>query len=248
MSNLAGKAFAMNLITPHRPLWALVKKAIFWALRPTNFINQFLQKIGAGRFAPSASLEGLITLSMIHYARWVIVRPNEWPYLGKGQPREDLHYPYQLFFSNFNGTWAQYVDSFSAAIPRGLNLLWSFNVGWTKSVPEGPFHRYVEHNEVWTDYYYSAYPLASSNDVKAAQRLRRELLAFIDNTKDLDATTFELQYDKLMNSLQGNPSRNAADPENFPCLGQMGPTPIVSLAPHVTNPLNTKRSQTDREA
>lgn len=230
MSNLAGKAFAMNLITPHRPLWVPLKKVIFWALRPTNFINTFLHKIGAGQFAPSASLAGLVTLSLIHYARWVIVRPNEWPYLGDDQPREDLHYPYQLFFSNFNGTWAQYVDSFSAAIPSGLDLLWSLNVGWPNSVPEGPFHRYVEDNEVWTDYYYSAYPLATSNDIKAAQRLRRELLAFIEHTKNFDADAFHRRYDELLNSLQGNPSPDVSKPEQFPCLGQMGPTPIVSLA------------------
>lgn len=251
MSNLAGKAFAMNLITPLTRLQVRWNRFIFWTLTPSrlqHFLNRVLNIFSFGAFDLNAKLDGLITLSMIHYARWVLVRPNQWPHLGEGQPREDLHYAYQLFFSNFNGTWAQYVDSFSAAIPDGLDMLWYKNVGWPKSVPEGPFHRYVEHNEVWTDYYYSAYPLAASNDVKAAQRLRRELLAFIENTKDLHATAFEQQYDKLLNSLQGNPSRNAADPENFPCLGQMGPTPMVSLAPRVTNPLNTKRSQTDREA
>jgi len=236
MSNLAGKAFAMNLITPHKPLWVPFKKAIFWALRPSNFFNKFMRRIGCGKWAFSARLDGLLTLSMIHYARWVIVRPTEWPHLGEDQPREDLCYPYQLFFSNFNGTWAQYVDSFSAAIPDGLDLLWSMNVDWPKSVPEGPFHQYVEHNEVWTDYYYSAYPLAASNDVKAAQRLRRELLAFIENTKGLDAGAFQQQYNKLLNSLQGNPSPDATQPEHFPCLGQMGPTPMVSLASIAKNP------------
>ncbi len=223
----------MNLITPHKPLWGLgvlAKKVTFWALQPTNFINQFMRRIGCGKCAFSARLDGLLTLSMIHYARWVIVRPNEWPHLGEDQPREDLHYPYQLFFSNFNGTWAQYVDSFSAAIPDGLDMLWSMNVGWPRSVPESPFHRYVEDNEIWTDYYYSAYPLAASNDIKAAQRLRRELLAFIEKIKGLDANEFHRQYDQFLNSLQGNPSRDTASPEHFSCLGQMGPTPMVSLA------------------
>jgi hypothetical protein len=248
MSNLAGKAFAMNLITPHKPWWVPIKKFLFWALRPSNFINGFLQRIGAGKFAPIGILGGLITLSMIHYARWVIVRPNEWPHLGDDQPRENLNYPYQLFFSNFNGTWAQYVDSFSAAIPKGLNLLWKWNVGWPQSVPQEPFHRYVEHNEIWTDYYYSAYPMAASNDIKAAQRLRRELLEFIEHTNGLDAKEFQLQYDKLLNSLQGNPSRDALKPENFPCLGQIGPSPIVSLALLAINPQYRNIYQSDTEA
>lgn len=233
MSNLAGKAFAMNLITPLEQGQVLWNKIAFWALTPSklqSFVNQALKIFSFGVFDLNGKLDGLITLSMIHYARWVIVRPDQWPHLGEGQPREDLHYAYQLFFSNFNGTWAQYVDSFSAAIPDGLDRLWRKNVGWPTSVPEGPFHRYVGHNEVWTDYYYSAYPMAASNDIKAAERLRRELLAFIEHTKGLDADSFRREYDTLLNSLQGNPSGNAADPENFPCLGQLGPTPIVSLA------------------
>lgn len=233
MSNLAGKAFAMNLVTPLKQWRVTGHKIVFWALTPSTlqrFVSRLLKLITFGKLDLSTKLNGLITLSMIHYARWVIVRPEEWPHLGHNQPREDLHYAYQLFFSNFNGTWAQYVDSFSAAIPAGLDMLWRKNVGWPKSVPQEPFHRYVEHNEVWTDYYYSAYPMAASNDIKAAQRLRRELLEFIETTKDLEADEFERRYDKFLNSLQGNPSPDASKPDNFPCLGQMGPTPIVSLA------------------
>lgn len=247
MSNLAGKAFAMNLITPHKPLWVPFKKLIFWALRPSNFINGFMRKIGLAKYAPSATLTGLITLSMIHYARWVIICPNEWPHLGKDQPREDLNYPYQLFFSNFNGTWTQYVDSFSAAIPAGLDMLWRWNVGWPGSVPESPFHRYVVANEIWTDYYYSAYPLATSNDIKAAQRLRTELLAFIEKSKNLDATEFRREYDRLLDSLQGNPSPDSGSPECFTCLGQMGPTPLVSLASIAKSPETLNKYQIGME-
>ncbi len=230
MSNIAGKAFAMNLITPIERKQVKWNKLAFWALTPSklrNFANWFLKRIS---FDLNAKLNGLITLSMIHYARWVIVRPDEWPHLGQGQPREELEYAYQMFFSNFNGSWAQYVDSFSAGIPDGLDGLWYKNVAWPGAVPQGPFHRYVEHNEVWTDYYYSAYPMAASNDVKAARRLRRELLEFIANTKNVDVGEFQREYDNLLNSLQGNPPSDAAKPESFPCLGQLAPTPIVSLA------------------
>jgi len=202
MPNIAGKAFAMNLVTPIERLQAVWNRVQFWAIRQPVL-----------RF----SLRGLETLSMIHYARWVIVPPGKWPRLHRSQPKERLHYAYQLFFSNFNGSWAQYVDSFSAAIPSGLDLLWYRNVGWPSSVPEQPFHRYVEHNEVWTSYYYSAYPMAASNDVKSAQRVLSGLQQFLSSGEGLEPEEFDRRYDALLNQLQHD-------------LSQMGPSPVVSLA------------------
>ncbi|MDD9946920.1 MAG: hypothetical protein OXU20_38095 [Myxococcales bacterium] len=216
MPNIAGKAFAMNLITPIERWQAAFNKIQFWAIRQPIL---------------SFSLRGLVTLSMIHYARWAIVQPTEWPRLDESQPKEKLHYAYQLFFSNFNGSWAQYVDSFSVAIPSGLNLLWFRNVGWPKAVPEQPFHRYVEHNEVWTSHYYSAYPMAASNDVKSAQRVKQALTSFASRTKDMEAAAFEQAYNELLNELQAD-------------LSQMAPTPIVSLA----NAAVEERMRQDAEA
>jgi len=203
MSNIAGKAYAMNLVTPidgHIMTWA--NKAIFWALdKPV--INK--------------SLNGLLTLSMIHYARWAIVEPHQFPRLSESQPEEDLSYSYMFFFSNFNGSWSQYIDSFSAAIPTGLNLLWWKNVGWPKSVPEQPFHRYVSHNQFYTNHYYSAYPMAASNDVKAAQRVKDRLVELVDATQGATPEAFITKYHAALKDLQGD-------------LGRMAPTPIVSLA------------------
>jgi hypothetical protein len=202
MSNIAGKAYAMNLLTPIWKPRVLFNKLIFWA-------------VGTRYFKPR--LNGLLTLSMIHYARWVILTARDFPRLSEKQPRETLRYGYMLFFSNFNGSWEQYVDSFSAAIPKGLDLLWWQNVGWPKSVPEQPFHRYVEFNQIWTDYYYSAYPMAASNDVKAAQRVKRALTTLIDETANVDPTAFQQRYFAMLKELQGD-------------LSQMAASPIVSLA------------------
>jgi len=249
MSNIAGKAFAMNLITPIERKQVKWNKLAFWVLLPSklrNFLNFFTSRISSN-YDFATKLDGLITLSMIHYARWVIVKPDEWPHLGKGQPKEDLEYAYQLFFSNFNGSWAQYVDSFSAAIPDGLDGLWYKNVGWPKSVPQGPFHDYVRSNEVWTNYYYSAYPMAASNDVKSAQRVHSELLTFIDTTEGVSAVAFEREYNKLLMSLQGDPDPDSTKPETFACLGQMAPTPIVSLASVAVKRAKTQSEDLDAE-
>lgn len=202
MSNIAGKAYAMNLVTPIRAPLVLVNKFIFWMV---------------GTRAFKSRLNGLLTLSMIHYARWVILRAKDFPRLSKEQPRETCRLGYMLFFSNFNGSWEQYVDSFSAAIPSGLDLLWWRNVAWPKSVPEQPFHRYVEFNQMWTDYYYSAYPMAASNDVKAGANVKRELTRLIADTVDASPEQFMAKYEQMLKTLQGD-------------LSALAPSPIVSLA------------------
>jgi hypothetical protein len=202
MSNIAGKAYAMNLLTPIRGLTAWVNKAIFWFVDTRLFASKLL---------------GLQTLSMIHYARWVIVRAEDFPRLSADQKKENLSYAYMLFLSNFNGTWEQYVDSFSAAIPSGLNLLWFANVGWPKSVPEQPFHRYVLRNQITTDHYYNAYPMAASNDVKSAARVKDALRAFVTETENASTEAFMVRYRTLLKTLQND-------------LSPMSSSPIVSLA------------------
>ena len=200
MSNIAGKAYAMNVITPVRWYLAWVNKLIFWL---------------ALKF-PS-TLAGLITLSLIHYARWVIVGRNEFPHLHPSQPKEELNNSYMLFFSNFNGSWDQYVDSFSSAIPDGLDKFWWFTIKYPKSVPMLPFHKYITSNQIWSDHYYNAYPMAASNDVKAAKNVKDALLPFIADTKNSTPDEFQQKYNKLLIGLQHD-------------LSAMGPNPIVSLS------------------
>lgn len=200
MSNIAGKAYAMNVITPIRWYKVWINKLIFWY---------------AGRNA--SCLKGLITLSLIHYARWVIISRNAFPHLDPSQPKEDLKYAYMLFFSNFNGSWDQYVDSFTFAIPAGLDLFWKWNVHYPKSVPLTPFHKYINHNQIGTAHYYNAYPMATSNDVKSAKRVKHALIRFSAYSSDKEPDAFMADYNRLLNDLQFD-------------FGEMRHTPIVSLA------------------
>jgi hypothetical protein len=202
MSNIAGKAYAMNVVTPIPWYSVWPKKLIFWAI---------------GKWPLNKRLAGLQTLSLIHYARWVIVNPSQFPRLSPDQPRERLNYSYFFFFSNFNGSWLQYIDSFSSAIPDGLDWFWKWSVRYTKSVPMRPFHEHILANQIWTEHYYSAYPMASSNDVKSAQRVKTELLKFIGEAQQASAEDFQAKYDRLLLELQHD-------------LGQMAPSPVVSLS------------------
>ncbi len=205
MSNIAGKAYAMNVVTPVKWYTAWLNKLIFW----------IVQLPGGSTY-----LQGLITLSLIHYARWTIVSPKQFPHFeDSNQPEETIEYSYMFFFSNFNGSWTQYVDSFSSAIPDGLNLFWKLNVKYPESVPFQPFHAYITYNQVWTGHYYNAYPLAAANDVKAAKTLSDKLREFIkaNGNDDQDAQSFQTAYNQLLLNVQQH-------------ISVMEPTPIVSLS------------------
>ncbi|MEO6800100.1 MAG: hypothetical protein ABI178_09195, partial [Rhodanobacter sp.] len=88
MSNINGKVYAMNAITPMRPWKTWILRLIFFILKNVKSKQQ-----------------DLINLSFIEFARWVIVPRDRFPFLGNKQERESLKYDYLLFFSNFNGTW-----------------------------------------------------------------------------------------------------------------------------------------------
>jgi hypothetical protein len=202
MSNIAGKAYSMNVITPMKTCLARIKQG-------------YLCLVHRGFF--QCRVKGLATLSLIHYARWVMIHPKKWPHLSHAQPKEKLKYSYMFFLTNFNGSWAQYVDSFHMAIPDGLDRIWKWCISYPKSIPLKPFHRYILHNQIHTDHYYNAYPLASANDVCAAVNLQKRLTKFIRESKTLDDEAFQKAYYRFLFESQND-------------LGKMAPSPILSLA------------------
>ncbi|WP_108260523.1 hypothetical protein [Mangrovicoccus ximenensis] len=208
MSNVAGKAYAMNVVTPSKPRVTWINRAIFMASRglPEN-------------------LMGLLGLSLIHFARWVIVKRDQWPDLGQGP--QTLQNDYVLFCSNFNGTWDQYIDAFSDGIPNGLNLFWYSASKYPLSIPVTPFKDYITYNQIGTDYYYNATPGAAQRDVKAALRVRDTLAELAEAHAAQDAETFAKTWKAAFLKHQGD-------------LGDPGFGPVASLA--------TERADVNREA
>ena len=202
MSNVAGKAYGMNAVTPMRPYLTWVQRAIFMA----------------SRALPSA-LGGLLGLSIIHFARWVIIKRNQWPDLGQG--KQKLQNDYMLFCSNFNGTWDQYIDAFSDGIPNGLDLFWYTSTRYPHSIPITPFKNYIRANQIDTDYYYNATAGAAQRDIKAALRIRRAILDLAEQHETLSPAEFQRAYiDKLYNVENGGAMQNG--------LGSQGFAPVAS--------------------
>jgi hypothetical protein len=196
MTNVAGKAYAMNVITPMRPRMTWINHLAFMVAR-----------------AVPGTLAGLLGLALIHFARWVIIRRDQWPQLG--QPKAALANDYMLFCSNFNGTWDQYIDAFADGIPSGLDLFWYSSTKYPNSIPITPFKNYIRANQVDTNYYYNATPGSGQRDVKLALKLAHDLRAVAGQAHELDDGALASAFERLLIANQGG-------------LGAPGYAPVAS--------------------
>jgi len=197
MSNIAGKAYAMNVVTPSKPHLTWTNRLIFMVARGVPKV-----------------LSGLLGLSLIHFARWVIIKRDEWPDLGQGKQKIDNDY--MLFCSNFNGTWDQYIDAFSDGIPNGLNLFWYSATKYPQSIPVTPFKNYITYNQVFTDYYYNATPGSAQRDIKCAMRVHESVVRLSKAHAEQSPEDFAKTYAAELLKVQG-------------CLGDPGYGPVASL-------------------
>jgi len=197
MSNINGKVYAMNVITPMTPWKTPILRLLFFILGHVKSKQQ-----------------DLINLSFIEFARWVIIPRTRFPRPDVEQPKEQLKYDYLLFFSNFNGTWNQYIDAFSAVLSQGLNLIWRWSEKFPGSVPVTPFKDYIGQVQFDTDYYYTAYPRAAANDLKAAHIVRDALDDFAGRASQMSPQEFSNAYLQFLLQVQTS-------------LGEAGDPPVV---------------------
>lgn len=197
MSNINGKVYAMNAVTPMKVWKTWILRVIFWVLWHVKPLQQ-----------------DLINLSFIEFARWVIIPRDSFPYVGKGQPQEALKYDYLLFFSNFNGTWNQYIDAFSAVLAKGLDLIWRWSEKFPGSVPVTIFKEYIARVQFDTDYYFTAYPHATANDLKAAHIVQASFDALEQKAATYTPAEFASAYLDFVIQVQAN-------------LGETGEAPVV---------------------
>ncbi|HEY1501355.1 MAG TPA: hypothetical protein VGF88_17405 [Acidobacteriaceae bacterium] len=197
MSNINGKVYALNAITPMRP-WKT------WVLRAAFFVLDHVKPLQ----------KDLIDLSFIEFARWVVVPRAELPFLGGSQKKEHLEYDYLLFFSNFNGTWNQYIDAFSAVLSGGLDLIWRWSEKFPGSVPVTLFKEYIARVQFDTDYYYTSYPQATANDVKSAHIVQSSFDALALTAEQQSPRQFADAYQRFVIQVQAH-------------LGDTGEAPVA---------------------
>jgi hypothetical protein len=136
-------------------------------------------------------------LAFIHFARWTIL-PRDLPPNAPRRERQRLRQHYLLFETNFNGDWAEYLDTFALAIPNRLRAVWSSTFGWPGPRPTEPFKANIRANDFGADYYYCAYPEASMSMILAAVELDRALPELIASVERLDAQAFKIAFDAFL--------------------------------------------------
>lgn len=196
MSNVAGKAYIMNALSPIRPWLTWFQRLEYMAARARPVI-----------------LGPLLGLTFIHFARWVIIKRDQWPDLGQG--KQSLRNDYLLFSSNFNGTWDQYLDAFSDGNPVGVDAAWVASTKFPHSIPSTPFKEYIRNNQLDTDYYYNATPGAAQRDIKSALRVRRAILALAGQHASLPPAAFQKAFIAELCTVQND-------------LGYQGRAPVAS--------------------
>jgi hypothetical protein len=147
-ANRAGRASGLTTFTPLPRRWSPLVRTV---LRVKSW------------FGPDTTLR---RLSFIHVAYWVMV--DRFP--GEKKPGK---YSYLLFVSNFNGSWLDYIDVFSRAVPQKMVLLWGSAFGFPGPMPPRPFTDYIRGNDWHLAHYFSAYPGATATEIASALRVRQ---------------------------------------------------------------------------
>lgn len=211
MPNIYGKAYGFTAITPMKRWKTPFLRVFFWLV---PILSKPLAQRLLGWIPIVRAQHDLTELSFIHFARWSIIRHDFWPRLSASQPKDTTRYDYLIFCSNFNGTWEQYIDAFSAIIPGGMQMIWRWSEQFPGARAITPFLAYIRRVQVDTDYYFGAYPGASANDVQQALKLQSKLDAFTAASADLDPDAFAVAYRAFLVSVQD-------------CLGTTGLDPFV---------------------
>ena len=173
-----------------------IAMTVFSPLRPGGrYLQQLVYAIGRGRHPVDVNRLGLI-----HFVRLTVIRR----FPTHGQRPDDLRRPLQLFESNYNGSFGQYIDTFVDAIRPKMRYFWATSYGFPLSVRPGPFKRYIGANLFDIDHYFARNPDATVKTVSAALRVTQANALLRREAPDLDPADFAERFRTLVTALQSD--------------------------------------------
>jgi hypothetical protein len=177
----------MTVFSLLRPVWAWPPGGVY------------LQRLifGLGSTRPPDTVRAL---SFIHFARLVVIRR----FPDHRQEAEEIREPLLMFESNYNGTFDQYIETFSEAIPGKMRAFWQTSYGFPDVKPVTAFKAYIHANEFTVNHYYSAYPEASATMVGSALKLASAHAAFRERAETLSPARFVAAYREFITAMQGD--------------------------------------------
>jgi hypothetical protein len=169
------RAQAVTIISPAHRWWALWLRMTWPA---------------ADRLAPVK--RPLLRLSFIHFAHWSLI--DRMPPGRQGAGTRRLPHPYLLFQTNFDDDLNAYIDAFALVVPWRMRAMWQGVFRFPGPRPVDRFLRFIGERTTPTQYYYCAYPEASSTMITAALRLSAHHRRFQAETAELDDAAFAARY------------------------------------------------------
>ena len=155
-----------SVIYIKKPLWfrGLVLRAV---LAFINFSAKYLSNQG-----------NLAGIPSIHFARWVIVDDGR----------------RLVFFSNFDGSWDNYLGDFIDKSHNGLTAVWSNCVGFPRTTglfgggatDEQQFKAYSRDSQIPTQVWYSAYRWLSVANINNNSKIRLGLYEEMDEDASIE--------------------------------------------------------------
>jgi hypothetical protein len=178
LENAVGRSRAMTVISLLRP-------TLSW---PPGGLHVQRLVFALGRVLGEGKIRDL---SMIHFARFVII--DRLP--DYGQEPERLRQALQLFESNYNGTFDQYIDAFVDKIPTQMHRLWQWSYGFPWPLtPSSRFKEFINRNEFTVEHYYVAYPEETTKTIDAAFELLAAFERFHAAAAGLPPQAFAAAY------------------------------------------------------
>ena len=179
---------------------------VFSLLRPGGVFFQRLV-FALGRRWPRTGAGKITGMLLIHFARLAIIQ--QFPDYGQGS--DQLRQPLQLFESNYNGTFDDYIDSFVDAIPWDMRAFWGTSYGFPWRLRLASFKRYIRANEFGTTaklgtsgicHYYVAYPEATARMIGSALRVAEVHAGFRQRALRLEPDEFAEHYGAFLTTVQ----------------------------------------------
>ena len=144
------------------------------------------------RNLPTAEGSPLARVPRTHFGRWVIVPQPAFE--GAPMHPDPFKSQYLLFSACFDGDLPSYLDDLCSLIGEECDLVWSHCAGYPGTAERAAFARYLQHNQIDTEVYFSAYPEATVGRVRESLARRDQLLRFAVDTQGLDDSQLQQRF------------------------------------------------------
>jgi hypothetical protein len=166
-------------------------------------------------------------LPTIHFARWVIIRPEQYLYYDKEKisaAQENPCVSWLLFTSNFDGSMKDYLRDFSVFLGEEVDRIWGNCEGYPErgSRDFEAYWAYAKKHQLTTQAFYNAYPGVSVPRIYHLLAFKNLFDEFVASTRGPDGRSIA----NLADAFDKFVALTANFPSAFPDSGGIFQVPV----------------------